>query len=202
MAKRNLRCFLCLFLYLTVAFGFCGIVSAASGERGSTTYASFGGHTATDGDDTVTGSRLAIGFVKPISELVSYYIEFENAKASGTHTAGSGTKTDIESSTVALSGGVRLSATVSDEPEIAPFVGGGLIVQSYTYDFDYPDSETGSTSGTGYGPQVYFGVTIRPSKRFVLRPAYHFNQVYIESESGKKRTVTSSGLSLALVLVF
>lgn len=169
-----------------------------------TTSISFGGYQAKGGGDTVTGSQLAISMKKYFTDEWAYFFRICSASADGEHEE-DGTTIDIDSNTTTLSGGVQWSYEIElddDGFELTPFVGAGLSVQQYSYNYDYPDSEIGQTSGVGYGPLFLFGIKVDLSKHFVIIPGYYYDQVYIKSEEGESKSVTSSGVSLALVVKF
>ena len=77
-----------------------------------------------------------------------------------------------------------------------------MSLQNYSYRFEYADSEIGETSGIGYGPIADIGIRIDIGRHFLIIPGYQFETIFISSESGDAVSVTSSGLSLALVIRF
>ena len=116
------------------------------------------------------------------------------------------TATEISSSATTLSGGLQWSYDIDfnddGQEDLMPFIGAGLSLQKYSYDFNYEESEMGNTSGSGYGPLMRLGFKINASSHFVIIPGYHYSQIYIKTEEGSDRTMTSSGISLALVARF
>lgn len=171
----------------------------------SVTSISYGAYQKTDGDDTLSGSQLAVSYMSRFSEQWSYFLRLSNGSASGTHTE-NGESYDLKSSNSTLTGGVRWSydfdVNSDNDTDLSPYVGAGLSVQKYEYDFEYPGSEVGKTSGTGYGPFVSLGLKIAISANIVIVPGYHYEQITIKTEDGEDRAFTSSGTSLAFVARF
>lgn len=171
----------------------------------STTIISFGGYQTTNGTDTVNGSQLAIAYVRYFADQWSYFGRLGNASGSGQHTE-NGRSITINAATTTLSGGLQWSKDIALNADksnaMMPFIRGGLSLQQYTYDFAYQDSETGKTSGTGYGPLLMLGVKLNLSDHFTIIPGYHHEIIYIKSEEGDRIGMTSSGMVLALVARF
>jgi hypothetical protein len=178
------------------------VVVANAANKNPSTHISFGQYTTTDGDDTVTGSRLSVSYVKPITDLLSYFIKISNGSATGTHSNDDDTETNIKSSHTNLGSGLQVNFDLTDKDKYILFLGSGLLLQSYQYDFDYPNSETGETSGTGYGYNAFIGFKYRAAKNFIIIPSYNYEQVIITSEDGTSRNPTTAGTSLALAIAF
>ncbi|MCP4749282.1 MAG: outer membrane beta-barrel protein [Proteobacteria bacterium] len=198
MIYKRLGCFsFCLVLAISLS-------SPVLAQKSGKTIAniSFGDYQASDGQDTVSGSQLSLGILNYLSDEWAFFIRISNGSATGEHGNPDGSTTSLSSSMTSLGGGLQWSYDLETKPELTPFIGAGLSLKDYVYDFDYSDSDTGKTSGLGYGPLLLFGMKINVAKHFIVIPGYHFDQTYIESETGGKRTITSSGLSLALVLRF
>ena len=176
------------------------IVNAA--ENRASTYISFGQYVTSDGDDTVTGSRLSISFINPITDLLSYYLKIETGSASGKHTNSDDSETEITSSHTNAGSGLQVNFDLTDKNRYMFFLGSGLLLQSYQYDYNYPDSQTGKTSGIGYGYTAYIGIKFKAAKNFIIIPSYNYEQVNIKSEEGEQRTTTTAGASLALAIAF
>lgn len=196
------------FAVFSIAFVISSLVSTglyAERKGTMTTTVSFGGYQATDGSDTITGSQLALGVVTYFTENWAWFARLGSESAQGQHTE-NGETAEISAGSTTLSGGVQFSLTLKmgddGESKFVPYAGAGLSVQKYHYDFSYEGSETGNTSGTGYGPLFMIGLNINFSDRFILIPGYHFNQIYIKTEEGENKTITSSGTSIAFVAMF
>lgn len=168
----------------------------------SITNISFGDYQASDGKDTIQGAQLAIGLTVYFSEQWAYFMKISDGSAKGEHENPDGSTTILKSSKTDLSGGLQLSYYMETDPELTPYVGVGVTLESYNFDFDYMESEIGKSSGLGYGPLVMLGVKVDLAKHFLIIPSYQFDQIYIKSENGNQRTIVSSGFSLALVIRF
>lgn len=201
--KKNFRSIKQFIKFTLILFlvGTNGMVVNAANKNAST-HISYGQYTTTDGDDTVAGSRLSISYIKPFTDLLSYYIKLSNGSATGTHTNDDGTKTDIKSSHTNLGSGLQIDFDLTENNRYILFLGSGLILQSYQYDFDYPNSETGKTSGTGYGYNAFVGFKFRVAENIIIIPSYNYEQVIIKSEDGNSRNTTTAGTSLALAVAF
>lgn len=191
---------------LAVLVPVSGIDNAFAEKKGnSVTSVSFGSYQETDGEDTITGSQLAIAYLKYFTDQWAYFVRLSNGSASGTHTEGE-ESTEISSSSTALTGGLQWSYAINlnddQTNELVPYVGGGISVQRYRYEFDYEGTEIGKTSGTGYGPLFMVGLKINISNNFIIIPGYSYQQTTIETESGESRSMVSSGTSIALVARF
>ncbi|MBU2645935.1 hypothetical protein KKI24_14595 [bacterium] len=168
----------------------------------SVTNISFGSYFETHGDDQVNGTMLSIAYKRFFTEQWAYFVSLGNGSASGDHTNPDGSSVTLNSSRTSLSGGLKWHYYFSSKPGVIPYIGAGISIQQYAYDFDYVGSEIGTTTGTGYGPLLMAGVRIDVSRHFLIIPGYQFEQIYIESESGDQKVLTSSGLMLALVIRF
>ncbi len=190
---------------LTVFALFISLSLLADKKGQSIMSLSFGSYQASDGTDTVSGSRLSIAYLRYFMDHWAYFGALGSGSATGEHEE-NGTTSELSASTVTLSGGIQwsygLDLNSDREEELMPYVGAGLSVQNYSYDYDYDGSEVGTTSGTGWGPLFRLGVKISVSSRFVIIPGYSYNQVTIQTEDGADHTITSSGVSLALVARF
>lgn len=171
----------------------------------SVTSISYGAYQTTDGDNTLNGTQLALSYMSHFSEQWSYFVRLSNGSASGTHSE-NGESYDLKSSNSTLTGGIRWSydfdVNSDNDTDLSPFIGGGLSAQKYEYEFEYPGSDVGKTSGTGYGPFVNLGLKIALSANIVIVPGYHYEQITIKTEDGEDRAFTSSGTSLAFVAKF
>jgi outer membrane protein W len=181
------------------------IQASAAKKHGSITSISYGGYQTTDGEDTLNGSKLAVSFTSYFAEQWSYFIRLSKGNATGTRSENSNTY-ELKADTTTLTGGIRWSydfdINSDNQDELSPYIGTGLSVQKYEYDFDYQGSEVGKTSGTGYGPFVNLGLKIAISSNIVIVPGYHYERIAIKTEEGLDRSFSSSGLSLAFVARF
>lgn len=189
-------------LFLLVLLILLNATIVNAGENRASTHISFGQYVTSDGDDTVTGSRLFISFINPITDLLSYYFKIGTGSASGKHTNADNSETVITSSHTNVGSGLQINFDLADENRYLLFLGSGVLLQSYQYDYDYPDSQIGKTSGVGYGYTAYIGIKYRAAKNFIIIPSYNYEQVFIKSEEGKQRTTTTAGTSLALAIAF
>ncbi len=171
----------------------------------SVTSISYGAYQTTDGDNTLNGTQLAVSYMSHFTKQWSYFIRLSNGSASGTHSE-NGESYDLKSTNSTLTGGIRWSydfdINSDNDADLSPFIGTGLSVQRYEYDFEYPNSEVGKTSGTGYGPFASLGIKIAISSNIVIIPGYHYEQITIKTEDEEDRAFTSSGTSLAFVARF
>ncbi len=196
-------------LIISIITGLTSLLLSTSGfgaERyGATTSISYGAYQTTDGENTLNGSQLAISFMSHFAEQWSYFIRLGNGSANGTHTE-NGTSYDLKSNTTTLTGGIHwsyeLDLNSDNQEDLTPYIGTGISAQKYEYDFEYPDSKVGKTSGTGYGPFITLGLKVSLSTNIVLIPGYHYEQINIKTEDGSDRSFTSSGISLAFVARF
>ncbi len=180
----------------------CSQTLYAQSKTKSVTNISFGTYAETHGDDQVNGTALSISYKRFFTDQWAYFIGLGNGSATGEHKYADGSSVSIKSSRSSLSGGLKWHYYVDSVPWLIPYVGAGISIQSYAYDFDYVGSEIGSTSGTGYGPLLMTGARIDIGKHFLIIPGYQFEQIYIESETGDQIVLTSSGFILALVIRF
>ena len=171
-------------------------------EIKSVTSISFGSYQESHGTDQVNGTMLSIGHKRFFTKQWAYFAKLGNGSASGEYASAGGTAVVLNSSRTSLSGGLLWHYIVDAKPKLIPYVGAGISIQSYTYDFDHPASEIGKTSGTGYGPIMMAGARIKVTRNFTIIPGYQYEQVIIKSESSKQQALTSSGFLLALVLGF
>lgn len=168
----------------------------------STTILSFGGYSEVTADDQVNGTSLSISHKRFFTDHWAWFLQLGSGSATGTHEIDDDTSTTIKSSRSSLSGGLKWHYETETMEWLTPYLGGGLSIQSYSYDFEYSGSEIGSTEGTGYGPLFMAGVRLDVASHFLIIPSYQWEQIYIKSESGKTATVTSSGFVLALMIRF
>ena len=171
-------------------------------ETRSVTNISFGSYQESHGTDQVQGTMLSIGYKRFFTEQWAYFVKLGNGSATGEYTSADGSTVGLKSSRTSLSGGVVWHYIFDDTPNLIPYIGTGISIQRYSYDFDHAASKIGATSGTGYGPLLMAGARIVLNKRFILIPGYQYEQIIIKSESGEQRALTSSGLLLALVMRF
>jgi outer membrane protein W len=175
--------------------------SAVAKEK-SVTNISFGSYQEDDGTDSVRGSQWSIGFTSFWSDRWAYVVGWNNGAASGEHTLSDGTFVAISSQKTTLSGGLQWHYENDRVPALTPYVGVGVAVRQYRYDYQYPGSQTGVTSGTGWGPLFQAGMKIMLARSFIVIPGFQYESVTIETESGSERTVVSSGMLVALVFRF
>jgi len=171
-------------------------------EKKIVTQIAFGDYQANDGADIVVGSQFTLGMQIINSDHWAYFFRLSEGQAEGQHEFADGSTTRISAATITLSGGIQYRYPIEMEPELTPYVGGGVSLQNYSYDFDYLDSELGNTSGIGYGPLLTFGVRINVARHLLVIPNYQFEKIFIKAENGDQKSVTASGVSLALVLRF
>jgi len=175
---------------------------AAARRVSSVTNVSFGSYEETDGHDSVSGSQWSLGFKYFLSDSWAYFLGVESGKAEGQHQLTDGKTVPLEAEKTSFSGGLQWHWLFDDLPELTPYVGAGITIRRYRYDFNYSNSPIGVTSGTGYGPLLSLGVKVDLAEHFLIIPGYQYEQVTIETENGAERAVTSSGFWLALVIRF
>lgn len=161
---------------------------------------SYGAYALSDGDETVEGRKFSLGIKMPFSDNWSYIADISRADATGEHTNNDQKKVDISSNSTSVSGGIQWQIQV--EKSFIPFISAGISIQRYEFDFDYDDSETGETSGIGYGPVFSIGSKIKIGKRVSIIPSYYYSSMFYETEKNRNRTATSSGLLLAFLVGF
>ncbi len=174
----------------------------AQNQIRSVTNISFGSYQESHGVDQVDGTMLSIGYKRFFTEQWAYFVRLGNGSATGEYKSADGSVIGLKSSRTSLSGGIMWRYISDANQNVIPYVGTGISIQRYSYDFDHADSEIGATSGTGYGPLLTAGARIEVSKRFTIIPGYQYEQIIIKSESGQQRALISSGLLLALVMSF
>jgi Outer membrane protein beta-barrel domain len=76
------------------------------------------------------------------------------------------------------------------------FMGGGLSVMNY--DFEFPGTTIGTTSGTAPGAYAMFGAEIRLSREITFIPHFAVQVHSIETQSGATQGLLSGGLVFAL----
>lgn len=197
--KKLLAGFNILILPLVFLFVLTGVGNSfAQQNRGQVMTLSFGSYRIAVDDDTVYGSQIMLGLAVPFSQQFDYLVQVSSGWAEGDHKNDDGSKTDIKAETNSLSGGIQWNIPVT-ESDFSPFLGVGAILQQYSYDFDYPESEVGETSGIGQGGFLFGGVKMSLSRHFAIVPSYKFSQVYFKAEDGDQKIAKSSGFALALV---
>ncbi len=174
----------------------------AQNEIQSVTHISFGSYQEAHSVDKVYGTMLSIGHKRFFTSQWAYFMKLGNGSASGEYIGADGSLVALNSSRTSLSGGLLWHYLVDSESSLIPYIGAGISIQSYTYDFDHSDSEIGKTSGTGYGPIMMAGARIVLTRHFTIVPGYQYEQIIIKSESGEMQALTSSGFLLALVMRF
>jgi len=165
------------------------------------TTVSFGNYIEHHGDDDASGTTLSISHKQFLTEAWAYFIQIGNGTASGEHANPDGSTVTINSSRTSLSSGLNWHY-VTKNKLVTPYIGIGLSIHRYHYDFEYTDSEIGQVSGTGYGPLLNAGARISITSHLMVIPGYRFEQIYIVAENGEQEAVTSSGLMLALLIHF
>ncbi len=173
---------------------------AEKNTKGLTTV-SFGNYIEHHGDDDVSGATLSISHKQFLTEAWACFIQIGNGTASGEHANSDGSTSTINSSRTSLSSGFSWHY-VTKNKLVIPYIGFGLSIHRYRYDFEYTDSEIGQASGTGYGPLFTAGARIAIASHLLVIPGYRFEQIYLTAENGEQKTVTSSGLMLALLIRF
>lgn len=195
-------CKLCKLVLVLVLITCGSSLATAQQKSGSVTNISFGTYVESHGDDTVNGSMVSIAYKQFFTEQWAYFIGLGSASASGEHEFTDGSSATIDSRRSSLSGGLKWHTYPDSMPWLTPYIGAGLSVQSYSYDYEYAGSEIGKTSGTGYGPLFMAGARMDLARHFLIIPGYRFEQIYIETENGDRVALTSSGFQLALVVRF
>jgi opacity protein-like surface antigen len=185
-----------------VFFLFWNSYGFAQNKIQSVTNISFGSYQESHGADQVNGTMLSIGYQHFFTEQWAYFVKLGNGSATGEYVSTDGSLVGLESSRTSLSGGILWRLLFDANPNLIPYIGAGMSIQRYAYDFDHVDSEIGATSGTGYGPVLMTGARIEISKRVTIIPGYQYEQIIIKSESGEQQALISSGLLLALVMRF
>jgi hypothetical protein len=173
---------------------------AEKNTQGMTTF-SFGNYIEHHGDDYVNGVTLSISHKQFLTEAWAYFIQIGNGTASGEHANPDGSTVTINSNRTSLSSGLNWHYMTKNKL-VTPYIGFGLSIHRYHYDFEYTDSEIGQASGTGYGPLLTAGARISIASHLLVIPGYRFEQIYIAAETGEQKTVTFSGLMLALLFHF
>ncbi len=177
-------------------------ISFAQNGIQSVTNISFGGYQETHGDDQVDGSMMSIGYKRFFSEQWAYFVTFSNGSASGEHKNSDESVESLKSSRTSFGGGLQWHYISDEKTGLTPYVGAGVSIHNYAYDFGYVGSQIGTTSGTGYGPIFMAGARVEVAKHFIIIPGYQFEQIYLKSESDQQKAMTSSGFLLALVVRF
>jgi len=183
---------------------FCCYQSSVFADQSvkAVTTISFGEYLTGDGDSSLYGTQISLERAVVFHDQWAYFLGLSSASANGEYVAENGTITSLSSSTTTISGGVKRSFQVEEISQLLPFIGAGISIQNYNYQFSYSDSNIGDTSGIGMGPLFNAGVRIDLLKQFVLIPSYNFSQIFIHSEKSELYGVTSSGFSLALIFRF
>lgn len=174
-------------------------LAAQTAKPMATTTLTFSSYRISNGDDTLDGSGLKIGVVIPFHEGWGFYSAASVGQAEGTHKNDDGTESKLEADTTSFAAGISWT---SNHRSIRPYFQVGPLFQRYTYKFEYAGSETGSTSGTSLGFTVGTGVEFQLSNTFTLIPGYAYSSVEYQTESGTTKTMTSGGMTLALVAGF
>lgn len=171
-------------------------------ERSTVTTLSYGIHSITASSQTIEGSKIALSIRVPFDESWSYNFSLSDAAASGFYQNSDGTVKEITAQTTGVSGGAHWQMDIGEHQNITPFVSAAFLVQQYKFDFSYEGSETGKTSGVGYGPMILLGTRVRVGRTFSFIPSYYYETLYYDSEKKGKKTATSSGVQLSLVIGF
>ncbi|NQU66056.1 MAG: outer membrane beta-barrel protein [SAR324 cluster bacterium] len=195
--SKSIKGSLILILMLTSS----GILLAQSDVR-SVTNISFGSYSESRGDDRVDGTMMSIGYKRFFMKQWAYFISLGNGSASGEHENTDRSVQTLKSSRTSCGGGLLWHYLIDTKPGLIPFIGAGISIHNYAYEFDYVGSQIGTTSGTGFGPIIMAGARFEVAKHFVIIPGYQFEQIYLKSEGGGQAALTSSGFLLALVIRF
>lgn len=167
-----------------------------------TTTLAFGAYELRNGSESVSGSQFSIALAIPFTKQWSYQFKLSSGNASGSHTDESGDAYTLEASTQTFSAGIKWNWILKKTPFMTPYISGGMALQNYSYEFNTPESDVGTTSGTGYGPLASFGVRFQIGRSFTLIPGYHYSLLRVTSESGEQVEITSAGTSMALIFGF
>lgn len=163
---------------------------------------SFGEYRTGDGKSTILGTQISLERSVVFQDQWAYFWGLNSASASGEYVAKNGSVIVITSKTTTISGGIKRTFPIDDFSRLLPFIGAGMSIQNYKYQFSYPESDIGDTAGIGMGPTLNAGIRIELFKRFIMIPGYNFSQIFIHSEKSELYAVTSSGFSLALIFRF
>ncbi|MDX2469023.1 MAG: hypothetical protein QNL04_00435 [SAR324 cluster bacterium] len=163
---------------------------------------SFGSYSQDADDVSLTGSDFSVGAKYYSHPNFAYFGSAGSGQSTGVWTSTDETMaTEVSENHAEVVGGVEVRSQVIEKPSITPFIGLGLKVQSYSYDFNYVGSDIGETSGVGYGPIANVGVRLGLGRNFTIIPNYYFSTMTITGENSDF-TVISSGLQVSLVAGF
>ncbi len=163
---------------------------------------SFGSYAQEADDVSLTGSDFSIGAKIYSHPNFAYFASLGSGQSTGLWTSETSTgATEVSENHAEVVGGVEVRTKVVEKPSVTPFIGLGLKVQSYSYEFDYAGSNIGTTSGVGIGPIANLGMRLGFGRNFTIIPNYYFSTMTIKGENSDY-TVTSSGLQVALVAGF
>ena len=168
-------------------------------QKRTITQISFGSYQVSDSEANLYGTRLAVGVKQLLDPNWAWFGAVSQGDAIGSEKI-NGIEYESTASSTALTGGGEWRTQAAED--IEPFVGLGMIAESYSYDFTSPGSKTGKTSGTGLGPMSNLGVRFQLGQSFIFIPTYQYSLLRYQTEAGDNASMISSGLYIALVFRF
>jgi hypothetical protein len=169
------------------------LVTAAPawGRKGDTRFGLFVGTTTASIDGQTTfGTNFGGSYGLELEDDLLWTVGASFATTEGEIT--SPAPAVLRSSTAAVQSGLTAFFNRKPDSVAIPFVGAGLSLMNY--DFVYPGTNVGTTSGTGPGAFAQAGVEFRLSRNFTLIPQFGLQVHSIKSETGATLGLLSGGL--------
>jgi len=160
----------------------------------------FGSYSITTEEAAVYGSQTNLGFKYLFHENYAWFTSLGLGSAQGTWESANGFDTqEITESHAEGVLGFEVRANLSDEQELEPFFGLGVVGQAYEYDFAYSGSTIGTTSGAGAGPHAMLGIRMGIGEHFMIIPEYYYTGISLKTEAGESLYLAQQGFALAFV---
>lgn len=179
---------------------FCGIPGTTLAREGDSRTTLFVGTAAFNTTDATTfGTTFGVRYGLEIQDNLIWATGVSYTATSGQQTVDQ-TTYDISANTSTLRSGLTYLFALGPDSNLLPFAGGGVMVSSYTIDYEFPDSELGQTSGTAPGVYGLGGVEWRLGRNSTFIIEYVASVLVVEKESGGSAPLADSGFLLSLRL--
>lgn len=192
-----------LFLCLILLWLSPAISAQERFRKKAVTHLYVGSYAANTDDHHLKGSKLGLGLKYYYDPHWATFFFLSEGSAQETYSPENSTaQYDLYAHSYGFTGGLEWRTQLDREGNIEPFVGIGLNAENYELEFEYPGSEVGTTSGTGYGPLMELGGRFALGRSFTVIPAYEYSAISYKAGSGDSKTLVAAGFSLGLIFRF